>query len=84
MSREDSVLRFEIEKVGIGAGRVLVAVGAAGEDVDERVGMSDGNRPQQHGIDQREHRRVDADAEAEREDGDERRNPALRRSHRIA
>ena len=34
------------------------------------AGILDGQRPQQHRIDQREHRGVDADAETERQDRD--------------
>ena len=45
---EDGVLRLEVEKVGIGGGRVLVAVAAAGEHIDERVRVLDRQRPQQH------------------------------------
>ena len=69
---EDRVLRLEVEKVRIGARGVLITVAAAGEEIDERVGVLDRQRPEQHRVDEREHRGVDTDAEAEREDGHER------------
>ena len=68
---EDLVLRLEVEVVGIGAGRVLVAVAAAGEHVDQPIGPLDRQRPEQQGVDEGEQCRVEADADRERGNGDQ-------------
>ena len=70
--REDRVLRPEIEEVGVGAGRVGVAVAASRVDVDQPIGPVDGQRPQQRGIDDREESGVEADADGEGGDRHER------------
>ena len=45
-------------------------------DVDQPIGVRIRQRPQQHGVDDAEHRGVGADAERQRQDRDERRTPA--------
>jgi hypothetical protein len=68
---EHVVLRFEIEEVRIRAGRVAIAVAAAGEHVDQPVRALDRQRLEQQGVDQREQRGVEADADGQRRDGDQ-------------
>ena len=67
---EDGVAGLEILKVRKRVGGVHVAVAAGREHVDERVGIGDWQRPEQQRVHEREHRRVGADAEAERQHGD--------------
>ncbi len=61
------ILRLEIEVVGIGTGRVGIAVGAVREDVDQTIGSIHRKRPEQYRVDNREQCGVEADADGERQ-----------------
>jgi hypothetical protein len=60
-----------VEEVGIGGG-VLQGVGCSRVDGHEAVGLRIRQRVQQDTVDDREDGCIDADAQAERRDGDER------------
>ena len=66
--REDRVLLLEIEEVGVGAGRVGVAVAASRVDVNHPVGPLDRQRPQQRGIHDRKESGREANPDGERGD----------------
>ena len=63
--REDRVLFLEIEEVGVGAGRVRVAVAAPRVDVNHPVGPLDRQRPQQGGVHDRKESGREANADRE-------------------
>ena len=68
MSVKTRVLLPEIQEVGVGAGGVGVAVPAARVDVDQAIRLVHGQRPEQGGIDDREERRIEPDADRQRRD----------------
>ena len=71
--REDLLPRLEIRVVG---GREPLSVDAGGRrrlpQHHDPIRLREGERSQEHGMDQAEHGRVRADAEAQREHGDQR------------
>ena len=58
-------------QLGAVAHAAAVVLLAAGVDLDQLVGALDRQRPQRHLVEEREHRRVGADAERDRDDRDE-------------
>ncbi len=67
----------EREVVG-GRKRAVVILRRRAVQLDETFGVREGQRPQQQGVEKAEHRRVEADAEREGEDGDERKERLAR------
>ena len=73
MSVKTVFCAFKSEEVGKRRRGVLVAIAARGGLVKTSTsveGDANGQGPEEQGVHQREHRRVDADPEGEREDGD--------------
>jgi hypothetical protein len=69
---EHLIVRFEVEKVGVGARGVRAAIAAAREHVCELLRMNDRQRTEERAVDEAEHRGVEADADRQRRDGDQR------------
>ena len=65
---EDRILLPEVEEIGIGAGRVGIAVPAARVDVDESIRLLHRERPEECRIDDREEGRIEPDPDGERRD----------------
>ncbi len=61
---------LEVAKVGIGDAAEGI-VGRGGADVHDRAGLEDGKRAEEEGVGEAEDRAVGADAEGEREGGDQ-------------
>src|SRR5207245_1896675 len=68
----DLILRLEVEEVGIRARGVHIAVETRAVDLRETIGPYDRQRPEEHRVDDREERGVEADADGERGDRDNR------------